>query len=81
MSANEPKKDTLAGATKGDIQKAVAIGFLGIFGVVILYMVFFSGKIDVKITGTIDVNTFIGPFIGIIIAMIGWLGFKMAQGK
>lgn len=80
MSANEPKKDTLAGATKGDIQKAVAIGFLGIFGAAILYL-FFKGSVDVTITGNIDVNTLLGPFIGIIIAMIGWLGFKMAQSK
>lgn len=73
-------KDTLGGATKGDIQKAVAIGFLGIFGVAFLY-IFFSGQVNVNITGTIDANTFVGPLIGIIIGIFSWLGFKAGTGK
>lgn len=71
-------KDTLGGATKADIQKVVAIGFLGIFGAAIIYF-FTQAGLDIKITGDLDVNIFIGPFIGIIIGIFSWLGFKQGQ--
>ncbi len=67
--------DSLGGATKADIQKAVAIGFLGIFGAAIIY-IFTQAGLDIKISGDLDVNIFIGPFIGIIIGIFTWLGFK-----
>ncbi len=71
-------KDTLGGATKADIQKVVAVGFLGIFGAAIVY-IFTQAGLDIKISGALDVNIFIGPFIGIIIGIFTWLGFKQGQ--
>jgi len=71
-------KDTLGGASKADIQKVVAIGFLGIFGAGIIYF-FTQASLDIKIGGDLDVNIFIGPFIGIIIGIFTWLGFKSGQ--
>ena len=72
-------KDTLAGATKADIQKAVAIAFLGIFGSGIIYFFTKADVSGIKIAGDLDVNVFIGPFIGIIIGIFTWLGFKQGQ--
>jgi len=71
-------KDTLGGATKADIQKIVGVGFLGIFGGLIIY-IFTQAGLDIKITGELDVNVFMGPFIGIIIGIFGWLGYKQGQ--
>ena len=75
-----PPNDTLAGASKADLQKVIAIVFLGIFGAGIIYF-FVAAKLDITIDGSLDVNIFIGPFIGIIIGIFTWLGFKTGQGS
>ena len=72
-------KDTLGGATKADIQKIVAIGFLGMFGGGIIYFFTQADVAGIKIAGNLDVNVFIGPFIGIVIGIFTWLGFKQGQ--
>lgn len=71
-------KNTLSEATKSDIQKVVAVVFLGIFAVLNIYF-FSQADLDIKITGALDVNVFITPFIGIIIGIFTWLGFKQGQ--
>jgi hypothetical protein len=71
-------KDTLGGATKADIQKVVAIAFLSIFGMTIIGLFYFATP-DVTISGDLDVNVFVGPFIGIVIGIFTWLGFKQGQ--
>ena len=68
-------KDTLIDATKADIQKIIAVGFLGIFGSAIIYFLTQAG-LDITVSGDLDVNIFIGPFIGIIMGIFTWLGFK-----
>ena len=74
-------KDTLGGATKADIQKVVAISFLGLFGAGIIYFFVVADVSEIKISGQLDVNQFWTVFVGIIIGIFTWLGFKQGQEK
>lgn len=73
-------KDTLKGATKGDITKAVAVGFMGIFGGMIIFL-FIGAKQDVSISGQLDVNSIWAVFIGLVISISTYLGFKTAESS
>jgi hypothetical protein len=78
LSASE-QNNNLSSWKKADIQKAVAIAFLGIFGAGIIYFFTQADVSKISIAGVLDINVFIGPFIGIIIGIFTWLGFKQGQ--
>ncbi|GKS67354.1 hypothetical protein YTPLAS73_09010 [Nitrosarchaeum sp.] len=71
--------DTLSRITKGDMQKAVALGFLVLFGSAIVYFFVVSDVSQISIRGEIDVNQFWTVFVGIVIGVFTWLGFKTGQ--
>lgn len=79
MSGNPPK-DTLGGASKRDVATAVAIGFMALFGVVIIAAILQS-TYQLTISGQLDINLIWGTFIGIVISIMTWLGFKQGQAK
>lgn len=68
-------KDTLAGISKKDVQTAVAIGFLTLFGVIVI-AIFMQSSFDITIEGNIDPNMVWATFIGIVMSIALWLGFR-----
>ena len=71
-------KNSLKGIDKGELRLALLIGFLGIFGGLIVY-IFAVAKFDITISGTLDVSIFVTIFTAIVMAMFSWIGLRMAQ--
>ncbi len=68
-------KDTLAGISKKDVQTGVAIGFLALFGIIVV-AIFMQSSFDITIQGNIDPNMVWATFIGIVMSIALWLGFR-----
>ncbi len=68
-------KDTLAGISKKDVQTGVAIGFLALFGIIVI-AIFMQSSFDITIQGNIDPNMVWATFIGIVMSIALWLGFR-----
>ena len=75
---SEDTSSTTFGANKKDVALAVAIGFMGLFGVIVILML---ARADYTLTmsGTLDANLVWATFIGIIMSVMTWLGFKQGQ--
>ena len=67
--------DTLAGASKRDVATMIGIGFMALFGVIIV-IILFKANYTVAISGNLDANLIWGTFIGIIMSVMAYLGFK-----
>ncbi len=68
-------KDTLVGISKKDVQTGVAIGFLALFGIIVV-AIFMQSSFDITIQGNIDPNMVWATFIGIVMSIALWLGFR-----
>lgn len=65
---------------KRDIALGAAIGTLILFGAMIILMMT-QAQYDLKISGQLDGNTVWVTFLGIVLAMINYLGIKAAMNS
>lgn len=73
------KDDSFLGATKTDITKIAALIVLGLFSSILVVTIVFA-DFDIKITGNIDASLFWATFIGIVLSVFAYLGFKSQKG-
>jgi len=65
---------------KRDIALGAAIGTLVLFGASVLLLVSYSNY-TVEISGKLDANTIWVTFLGIVLAMVNYLGIKAAMSQ
>jgi len=71
--------DTLFGGTTKDYATVFGLAFLTIFAVLIIYIISQANFDSVNITGSISVEMLMGTFIGIVIAVVGFLGITKGR--
>lgn len=80
MSSNNSTDDkTTLGGTKQDLTRIFAFAFLTLFAIIIILIVSQADFTQIAISGTLDVNTFMVAFMGIIVALVGWLGITKGR--
>ena len=71
--------DTLQGATRRDIALIFGMIFLTIFAGLIIWVIAQADFTNVTITGAISVEMLMGTFVGIVIAVVGFLGITRGR--
>jgi len=71
--------NTFLGGVRADFALLFGSVFLSIFAAVIAYVFSQADLTNVVISGTISVETLMGTFVGIVIAIIGFLGITRGR--
>ncbi len=71
--------NSFLGGVKSDFALLFSSVFLSIFAVAIIYLFSRADFSNVVITGSISVEMLMGAFIGIVIAVVGFLGITKGR--
>lgn len=71
--------NTTLGGTKQDIARIFGFVFLGIFGALIILIMTQANFNEIEVSGTLDINTIMVAFMGIVISIMGWVGITRGR--